>query len=1019
MRKRGLCLLWIAALSVAIPVPLAWSANKSFTAAVSTDWFDAGNWQPAGVPGTDDVAIVTGNTAVLTADATVGALTMTGGTITGPGTLTVNGLMTWFFGTISGSGAIDVEGGMDLGGSAKSLAQRTVNLEGGTATMKGPSFITMSAGAVFNNDATFEATNDQGLQNNQGFFGEGSFHNTGTFRKTLGNSGETVFDGVTFDNSGTVEVLSGTLRLAGGGTSSGGFSVAGTLELGGVQVFQAASSVTGDGTVRVLSGTADFLGDYAITGTTRTSNGTANYTGAITAVGSLVIGGGIANFSSGKTIQTDTMIQSGGELTGSDTVEVGDTLFWTGGTMSGSGDTVAQGGMILSGSAKTLRQRALDLDAGTAVMSGLSFIDMTDGAIFNNHATVEASDDQGSFNNQGFFTGPGMFNNFGTFRKTAGNTGETVVSGVVFNNLGSVEVLSGTLRLDAGGIANGSFAISAGGLLRLGGSQVLQASSSVSGAGAVLFLNGTSQIGGTYAVSGETNVSGAEVSFSGAPSQVGALVVAGGQADFSSGQAVTATSLRQSGGTLTGSDTITVTGTVTWTAGAMSGSGTLNAEGSMDLSGSAKTLDQRTVNLNGGMAVMSGPSFIDMSGDAVFKNNGTFETSDDQGLFNNQGFFQGPGAFVNDGTFRKTAGNSGETVFQGVGFTNTGTVEALSGMLRFTDTYVQTAGVTRVDGGTLASVEDVQILGGELDGVGAVAAPVQNGGRVQPGFPLGALAVSNYTQQAGGTLAIELGGTEPGTGYDRLAVSNGAALDGTLQVRLRDGFTPMPGDVFDVVTYTAHTGDFAAVDADLLPGNLSFEVQSGPGSVRLLVVGGGTETPTEAPTALPTAAFTETPTGATPEPSHTATGTPPPTATPTPTPTVTPAGPGDANCDGRITAADETALVLSIVTGTQFPCRLADANQDGEVNADDFPALTGAIFPQVCGGFAGIVCPADAFCELPPGMCAANDLFGTCVEKPVFCVQVFAPVCGCDGVTYNSDCARQDAGVSKSHDGTC
>jgi len=72
-----------------------------------------------------------------------------------------------------------------------------------------------------------------------------------------------------------------------------------------------------------------------------------------------------------------------------------------------------------------------------------------------------------------------------------------------------------------------------------------------------------------------------------------------------------------------------------------------------------------------------------------------------------------------------------------------------------------------------------------------------------------------------------------------------------------------------------------------------------------------------------------------------------------------------------------------------------------------------------CGGIAGLPCAEGRYCELPAGMCDAADLEGTCVDIPEVCPELYAPVCGCDGVTYSTECERQAVGAQKAHDGPC
>ncbi|MBK8101304.1 MAG: hypothetical protein IPK26_29835 [Planctomycetes bacterium] len=104
----------------------------------------------------------------------------------------------------------------------------------------------------------------------------------------------------------------------------------------------------------------------------------------------------------------------------------------------------------------------------------------------------------------------------------------------------------------------------------------------------------------------------------------------------------------------------------------------------------------------------------------------------------------------------------------------------------------------------------IDLQAGTVEGTGTLAGNVTNAGTIRPGgnLALGALTIQgNFTQTAGGTLAIELGGTTATT-YDRLLLTGAGAATfaGTLATTLFGGFTPVAGNTFDPVTYTSRTG---------------------------------------------------------------------------------------------------------------------------------------------------------------------------------------------------------------------
>ncbi|MBK6327595.1 MAG: hypothetical protein IPF56_16915 [Chloroflexi bacterium] len=559
-------------------------------------------------------------------------------------------------------------------------------------------------------------------------------------------------------------------------------------------------------------------------------------------IGTLTIqSGAIVTINTAVTLTAGSLNLSG-TLTGGGDITVSLTAVWnTGGVMSGSGETHIMGSATFDLSAYSVDLIGRTVrNEGAMTWTGPSTIWASAGAAFINEAagTINAQATAGNLE----WHGNGLpFQNDGAITVNGLNDYGLIIGGA-FSNDGSVTLQNSWLRMQYGSTSSGDFLGGSGTYLFVGDSYAPTLQDFTFSAGSNITIEyvyisyvGTVNVSGYYDASGAngrttitSSAGGATLNFT--PDAT--IVSLGNRLDISgnptvnlsSGSPISVPRIEQTG-TLTGTDNITVTSLYNWSAGTLGGSGVLTlAEGAtMYPRGTvAKSLNGRAITNHGTIAWLQTGS-INGSNGATLDNYGSFDARDNA-------TFTGEAdvVFNNYDTLIKSSGT--QTTTLDIVFNNYGIIRPESGQIAFTygDVALPPASATNLNGGSLEVDGLLDIQGGAVTGSGAILGDVQNGGLIAPGQSPGDITIQgSYTQTVSGTLTMELGIAA----QDFLTVTGTAALTGTLEINLLEGYTPAPLDNFRILAYTSHSGEFGTLRLPTLSGGLGWDVVYEPDGV--------------------------------------------------------------------------------------------------------------------------------------------------------------------------------------------
>lgn len=755
--------------------------TRTWNGTTSSDWFNATNWLPTGVPAPDDIVNIT-----------------SGGLITLTAPVTISNQFNWSAGFLIGTNAmtiasnatmiIDTANGLNLANPLTNAG--TIiwsNNAGGLAVLNNTStyfgLIANQAGALF------DIQGDQNLYNNAGT--TAYFYNSGTLRKSVGVSTTSIQ--IPLVNSGTVTDLQATLNFQGGGPLTGTFVAsagAGIGFSGGTFTNSVPASMIGPGSIQLNGGSLWLLNDT---------------------ISNLLLAGGTVYL--GPAFQGGTVTNlttSGATLAGTNTVT--GTLNVSNGVIAAGSLTIAPVGVMNIDGVGTLLLEAPLTNAGIVNWTNAGDLDVLDnqssyfGLIENlSGALFDIQCDQTIYNNAGTAA---YFHNLGTLRKSALTSSTSFALPLL--NAGTVTALHGTLSFSGSGTLSGTFTAGAGTIIDFtGGDFTNSGSVSINGpgivglAGANLFLlantisnfplvSGTVYLGPAFQGGTITNLTTLGATLAGTNSVTGTLnvsngVIAGGSLTIAPGGVMNIDGV----GTLLLESPLTNAGIVNWT----------NA-GDLDVLNNESSYLGLIENLSGAL----------------------FDIQCDQSLYNNAGT---TAYFHNVGTLRKSA-LTGFTSFE-IPLFNSGSVIALQGTLGFegggpltgTFTAAAPATISFFEGNYTNSVPVAMNGAGTLELAGGASLLLLSnvisnlqlvGGTVYLGPAFEGGTITNLTI-SGATLS----GTNAVTGtfnWNNGTISGGSLTVATNGVMIMDPTSEMllrsPLTNFGTVAWTNSSGGFSA-----------------------------------------------------------------------------------------------------------------------------------------------------------------------------------------------------------------